>query len=202
MHRLLHIALLVVGALYPLLVFTGLRHFSVRELSVAVLALVAVRVLFAARALGRHLGSVLAMGGCIGVPVAAALLSGEEIALRLVPAAINAALLVLFSLTLRATPMIERFARLYDPDLGPEQQRHCRQFTHLWCLYFGANAAASLALAFGPRSWWTIHTGILSYLVMGALFAAEFLMRRYRFRQFSGLFYDRLLARLMSGGAP
>jgi uncharacterized membrane protein len=43
------------------------------------------------------------------------------------------------------------------------------------------NGTAALGLAlFAPLSTWALYTGVISYLLMGALFASEYAVRRIR----------------------
>src|SRR5258705_12904722 len=108
-------------------------------------------------------------------------------ALLLVPAFINLGLLLAFGRTLRGGPtMIERFARLRDPNLSAARVRHCRTATAVWCGFFAANTAVVAALAWlGEIGIWTFYTGFLSYLLMALLFAAEWLVRSWRFHRLS-----------------
>lgn len=100
-------------------------------------------------------------------------------ALRLVPVFINLGLLYAFGRTLFGGPtIIERFALLQHPSLSAEQVRHCRAATAVWCAFFAANAAICAVLAWSaPLSIWTLYTGVVAYLLMGLLFAVEWLLR-------------------------
>ncbi|MBS4047185.1 MAG: hypothetical protein KG075_12650, partial [Alphaproteobacteria bacterium] len=90
-----------------------------------------------------------------------------------------------FTLSLWRPPsLIERLARLRHGDLPPEGQVYCRRLTIVWATWLFANAviAAALALA-GADDYWALWTGLVSYIVMGALFAGDYLLRQtiYRF---------------------
>lgn len=103
----------------------------------------------------------------------------------LTPVAINAVLFAAFASTLRwGPPMIERFARLQDPELNIAQVRWCRLWTLVWCAYFLWNITALIALiTYAPASWWAIYTSLIAYVLMGVLFAAERFGRWYRFER-------------------
>ena len=62
------------------------------------------------------------------------------------------------------------------PDEGV---RYTRRITQIWCGFFIANGSiiAALALLHADRAW-TWYTGFISYLLMGALFAGEWIYRR------------------------
>lgn len=119
----------------------------------------------------------------LGALSLSALFARYELAL-VTPVAINLALLTAFASSLRrGTPMIERFARLIDDVLSPEQQKWCRLWTRIWCGYFLINATISAALALlAPLFWWSLYTSLLAYIGMGLLFASE---RYGRWRKFN-----------------
>ena len=96
------------------------------------------------------------------------------------PVAVNLLMLAVFggSLFARQT-VIERLARLQHPDLPPEGVRHTRRVTQIWCGFFVFNGATAAALAWLQRyDWWAVYTGIVSYILMGALFAGEWVYRK------------------------
>ena len=102
----------------------------------------------------------------------------------MLPVAINALLLLTFGWTLRrgAMPMVERFARLQLDDPTPAQLAWCRLWTWIWCGFFVWNIVVATVLAVAaPLAWWATYNGLISYVLMGGLFATEFLMRRRRF---------------------
>ncbi|HEY6877774.1 MAG TPA: hypothetical protein VI299_07130, partial [Polyangiales bacterium] len=94
-------------------------------------------------------------------------------------------------------PLVERFARMQNPDLSPAQVAYCRTVTQVWCAFFVLNAAISGSLAaWAPLSWWTLYNGLLAYVLMGVLGAGEYLVRKFRFREYGRGLHDRLIARV------
>ncbi len=116
-----------------------------------------------------------------------------------VPAALSGAFLLAFGATLwRGPPMVERFARLQDPDLTPAEVAWCRLWTWIWCVFFCLNAAIGLSLAaLGALLAWATYNGLVSYVVMGLLFALEYAIRKARFGRYRSHFLDRQLRRAM-----
>ena len=96
------------------------------------------------------------------------------------PVWVNGLLLLLFGLSLtQKQSLIERLARLQHPDLPPEGVRHTRRVTQIWCGFFVFNGATAAALAWLQwHDWWAVYTGIVSYILMGALFAGEWVYRK------------------------
>ena len=123
-------------------------------------------------------------------------------ALLFVPVLVNLGLLLVFGRTLRGGPtLVERLARLREPVLSAAQVRHCRTTTQVWCAFFAANAAVTAVLAWlGELALWTLYTGFVSYLLMALLFAAEWLVRSWRFHHLRAAWADPLLRRFFPDG--
>jgi len=80
--------------------------------------------------------------------------------------------------------------------------RYCRAVTAVWCGFFALNGAVAAALAaLAPRAWWAAYAGGASYLLAGALFAAEYVVRKSRFGRYGHGLLDRLLASLFGNAA-
>lgn len=166
---------------YPLVILFGLR---VAEPRYVALVLAAVLLLRRGRAAARFLASLsridlAVVAGLLSLAVATAL-TNSELLLRLYPAAVNLGMLALFGLSLAFPPsMVERFARLGEPDLPAAAIGYTRRVTQLWCVFFVANGtAAAYTALFSSRDNWALYNGFIAYLLMGALFAGEWLYRR------------------------
>jgi len=188
---------LVVG--YPLLVFAGLQVLQPRWLALALGALLLLR-LYERRAHleAAELRAVLLPFALAGLLLGTAALWNDARLLLFVPGLLSLALLYSFARTLRAGPsMVETFARMQVRDLPREEVLYCRKVTVVWCLFFAANATVALWLALaGSLGAWTFYNGLLAYLLIGTLFALEFLYRTWRFRRYFGTPFDPLLRRV------
>lgn len=171
------LALAAAGMLYPAIVY------ALRE--------VVPPAAFVALALGM-IGLRLAMSGDAetriwrwpllgGAAALAALLPLDPwLAARAYPVVLSLGFAMAFAVTLRHPPsLVERLARLQEPDLPPEGQAYCRTVTVVWAAWLTANAVIAAALAlFGSDEAWALWTGLLAYGVMGVLFAGERVTRR------------------------
>ena len=94
--------------------------------------------------------------------------------------AISLATATIFAASLKYPPtIIERIARLTDPNLPPTGIAYTRQVTIVWVAFLLTNATISLWTAlWGTLDQWALWNGLLSYLAMGTLFAGEYLVRR------------------------
>ncbi len=100
--------------------------------------------------------------------------------LKLYPALVNAAMLLLFGLSLRFPPtVVERMARLQDPDLPPEAIAYTRRVTQVWCGFFILNGGIAVITAlWATERVWALYNGLIAYVMMGTLFAGEWLVRQ------------------------
>ena len=75
--------------------------------------------------------------------------------------------------------IIERLARLQDPNLPEEGVRYTRKVTQLWCGVFMLNIAISTLLIIAEQfAWWAIYTGVIAYVIMGVVMGGEWLFRK------------------------
>lgn len=170
--------------IYPLAVFMALQHFSPRVVGAALLLMLLLRYRREGHSLWQGLagvqrGSLLFLIGMSGLVTA----TDSALLLHLMPMFISLSMLLVFAHSLIHPPsMIERIARQMTPDLPPEGVVYTRQVTRIWCGFFLGNALVALYTVSPPgQAYWLWYNGLLSYLLMGTLFAAEWLYRRWRF---------------------
>ena len=189
--------LAVVG--YPVAVYAGLTWWSTRAVAAIVLAMVVPSTILKVRRASRDT-QIAVLSAPLGVValVLIALATGDARFILVMPVLVNAVLFITFARTLAGdVSMIERYAQLMEPNLSPPERAHCRQVTQVWCGFFILNGAAAGGLAvFAPTAWWALYTGLLSYGLMGALFVAEFIVRKARFRRYGRGLHDRVFARI------
>jgi uncharacterized membrane protein/3-hydroxymyristoyl/3-hydroxydecanoyl-(acyl carrier protein) dehydratase len=186
----------LIAVAYPALIYFGLKALEPRELGVLVLVLLALRVLVSAR------GNFKAYTRAYWLPVSAVAsmatltsISNHPLSLLLTPVAINLGLLGAFAASLfQAESTVERFAKLQAPDLSPAELQYCRRVTAVWCAFFIANGGTALGLAMlGNIELWTLYSGVVSYVLIGMMFAVEYVYRHWRFRRYMGAPGDRVL---------
>ena len=171
---LLRIVFAVLLACWPLLVYVSYPVLGHWPLLIAGALLLAWR-LPQARGLAMLAAAVL-----IGL----GLLGQAELGMRSYPVAVNLVMLLVFAGSLiKGPPLIEQLARLREPDLPPRAIAYTRRVTQAWCGFFLANGSVAAWTAWQASfELWALYNGVIGYLLIGAMFAAEWIIRR-RVRQ-------------------
>ncbi len=188
---------------YPVVVYVGLTEWGPRSVALLLLLCVVpgllIRLATTARA---HLWPVLRVPLTVLATLGLGAVLDDPRMLLAMPVLINCVLFVNFATSLRGeVSIVERFARVQDPDLPPGGPAYCRKVTKVWCGFFVVNGAIAGVLALvGPTSWWALYTGGIAYLLIGLLFTVEFIVRKAIFRRFGSSLPDRILAPILGPG--
>jgi uncharacterized membrane protein len=160
--------------LYPLGIFLARGHLSPRWLGLGLAVLAVARLSTA-----RQKSWLWAGAAALMLAVAAAFLDSAW-PLKAYPVAVNLTMLLLFGASLLHPPtVIERLARLREPELPPSAVAYTRKVTWVWCVFFVLNGLCALALGlWASDAAWAMFTGGVSYILMGLLFAGEWLVRK------------------------
>lgn len=96
------------------------------------------------------------------------------------PVIINGLMLALFGGSLfKGQPVVERLARLQDPNLPPQAVRYTRNVTKLWCGVFLLNILVCVSLIWLEQfELWAIYSGVVSYVMMGVVIGGEWGVRK------------------------
>lgn len=168
--------------LFPLMAIVLLRFWGA-EAAIAVLLVMLLARLLLPLLRGIPLGMSLALLPVL-VGVAAVAVVDEQLSIRLYPVFMNAAMFAAFGATLWSPPsMVERFARIVEPDLPASGVQYTRKVTMVWMGFFVVNGMIAFWTVMQP-GWniWALYNGFLAYLAAGCLFATEYFIRQ-RVRQ-------------------
>ncbi|MBB1633378.1 hypothetical protein [Cupriavidus sp. UME77] len=159
---------------YPVAIYFGLQHWSPRVMALALVALALLRALTSRQAGWR----LLAVAAAVLAAIVAA--SNHALPLKLYPVLVNVAMLGLFGWSLRHPPsLVERLARLREPDLPPSGVAYTRRVTQAWCVFFVCNGTvAALTAVLASDRIWALYNGGIAYGLIGAMFAGEWLVRQ------------------------
>lgn len=100
--------------------------------------------------------------------------------LMLYPVLMNGMCCLRFLFSLKTTPLVEVFARKMGTPITKEVQIYTRQATLAWTLFLGMNTLISFSTVFMGMDVWIFYNGFLSYLLIGAMMAGEFFIRKRR----------------------
>jgi uncharacterized membrane protein len=167
----------VLTVAYPFAVYFLMGRGGVRYAGLALLAILAMRILTPNPRRGQMLG-MLAAGALFAVAI---VVTSNETLARLYPVAVNATLLATFGYSLLHPPaVLERLVRATGVELDDSARLYLRKLTAVWCVFFFLNGAIALATALlGTREVWVIYNGLVSYLIAGSIFLGEKLVRQW-----------------------
>ena len=165
----------ILTLLYPFVVYFGTQYLELWKIAGILIVLLSMRLL-ACIAI-KHWSSPLLLVGILYFSFA--IWSDQLLTLRFYPVIANATVLALFSWSLFSPPsLIERIARIQHPNLPPEGVIYTRRVTQVWCLFFIINGSIALVTALWcDIETWSLYNGLIAYLLMGILFAGEYIIR-------------------------
>jgi uncharacterized membrane protein len=170
------IALALLGIAYPFAVYFSRDIVSPHGFIAAALILLALRLVAAQSEIARFWRVPLLVAGLL-LLIASVL--DSAFAVSAYPALMSLAAASVFGWSLYCPPsLIERIAVLTDGDLSSSGRLYCRKVTVIWFAWLIANAVIAIGLSiWGSLAAWTLWTGLISYLITGALFAGEIAFR-------------------------
>lgn len=186
----------VVVAIYPVIVFLLLVIFKLPT-RIFSLVMIAVAMSFFLAATGKNkttkngktssvfdkrplISSVFLIGAGL-----LCFFTNQSIFFKLYSVAVSVTLLVTFGSTLFFPPnIIFRLATLQDKTIRGSLaeklvEAYCKKVTIVWCAFFIFNGSIAAYTAFFASDLvWSVYNGGISYILMGLLFAGEYLVRR------------------------
>ncbi len=159
---------------YPLLVYYSIGQLSPKFMALLLAGLALARALLVRQPVW------WAAAGAASVLALLAFFGDALLPLKLYPVLVNLLFLAVFGISLWHPPsVIERIARLTEPHFGDAAVAYTRRVTQVWCGFFLLNGGVALVTAlWASTDLWALYNGLLSYLLMGCLFAGEWLVRR------------------------
>lgn len=172
----------VLFLLYPVVIFFAIKKFDVSTASLVVVLLLFCRLFIFrpkadhpfARALEIILWPVLIYN-------LVNLYFHNELALKVYPFLMSFSFFCLFAHSLfLGKPIIEKFARLYSPDLSPEKLKYITRLTLIWTGWLLVNSI----FAFYTMLWtdfeiWVFYNNVVFYVVSGGIFAIDLIYRKF-----------------------
>ncbi|MBT4752356.1 MAG: hypothetical protein HOO07_01735 [Candidatus Marinimicrobia bacterium] len=76
--------------------------------------------------------------------------------------------------------IIERIARISEPDLTDKAIAYTRKVTWVWSLFFLLNGVLAVITAlWASEEIWLLYNGLIAYILIFTLFQGELIVRKY-----------------------
>ncbi|MDV5036563.1 COG4648 family protein [Vibrio diabolicus] len=166
---------------YPFAVYFGIDKFGLNLVGGLLIAALVLRVFVATKTPLKEFKFLALATGAVGIVlITLGMVFKQHGWLQFYPVVVNVCMLCVFGLSLKQPQsIIERLARLQEPNLPASGVAYTRKVTMVWCVFFTLNAAVALYTCFLPVKIWTLYNGLISYLLAGGLFAGEWIVRQF-----------------------
>ena len=176
---LLGIVFTIISIAYPVLIYTGLKYQVLNYLIVFIAFVFFIRFICT-----RKVNGIMATAGRYSLACACLLcvfsLVFKKLELMLFyPVIVNAILFIVFTASiLGKRPIITVLAMLKEKELSPFAISYTRILTIFWAVFFVINGLIALYTAIiNDLKVWTLYNGFISYILIGIIFTAEFILR-------------------------
>jgi uncharacterized membrane protein len=145
--------------------------------------------------------TALLVGILLAALLGAAVWSHQQVLAALPSIVLNLMLASVFGATLRPgdTPLIVRIAEHESGALAPQFARYLRALTQAWAIFFATMAGLSLVLMlYAPFEWWSLFVNVLTWPLVGMMFAAEWIVRRVGFKELPAHTPLHIVARILA----
>ncbi|MGB0683247.1 MAG: hypothetical protein ACPGOV_11085 [Magnetovibrionaceae bacterium] len=168
-----------IGLAYPFAVYFGLTYLSPLVIGGLLVGFLLLRLILKWEREAPRLDLAVLLLTLVVVVVT--MFFDQALAIKIYPVAISLGLACVFGYSVLSPPtVIERFARMVEPDLNGRGVIYTRNVTLVWIAFFLVNACLSAASAvIGDLETWVLYNGFISYVLIGSLFAGEFIVRQF-----------------------
>lgn len=189
MSKVLKVLFTVLFALYPFIIYFGLKQFEFWQLAIVLGGLALVRILWLHNNQDKResrqpfdFNSGAIMSACLLLVFAVlTAFTNHALWLKLYPVVVSLTLFITFAASLKTKKsIVQRFAEIHEKNITVEKQRYMVKLTKVWCVFFVFNMLISLfTLFYASLATWTLYNGLISYLLMGSLFVGELAYRHW-----------------------
>jgi uncharacterized membrane protein len=170
--------LAVMIVLYPFLVYFGLTRFSLAIVVVALAVYAGVRLIMLTLLKTRD-SLPWVLTGLVIIVLLVTWWTGQSRVLLGYPVLVNAVFFCVFAISYLYPPtIVERMARRLDPDFTDAAIPYTRKVTLAWCVFFIVNGAMAGWSMVWPQDYWALYNGLISYGLIGFMFAGEWCVRK------------------------
>lgn len=174
----------ILAVLYPVIAYVGLSFGSPSVVALGLIIILLLRYSFGHSLILNKTYIRLFIASVILV-LGYSLITDSSQGIRFYPVVTSFLFLVIFAISLRSKQtIIERIARIREPDLPASAISYTRKVTICWCGFFFINGSIAFYTAvFSDIATWTLYNGLISYCLMGILAGVEWLVRKkYKYK--------------------
>ncbi|MFM2587768.1 hypothetical protein [Vibrio sp. TBV020] len=181
MRQLLTILSAVVLLAYPFAIYFGIERYGISLVGIILIFALGIRLLSVQRTQLKELKSVAQISAIIGISlVGLSILFKQHGWMTFYPVVVNLCMLIVFASSFKQPQtIIERLARLQEPNLPESGVVYTRKVTAIWCGFFILNGLIALYTCFQSLEIWTLYNGFISYVLAGLLMAVEWVVRQF-----------------------
>lgn len=173
----IRVAFAVLLALYPVVIYFGLRVLPAGFFGLLLALLLALR--FGVLGTAERATAIPVFLLLLGYALLAAF-TGENTLLLLYPALVNFVMALVFAASLyQGTPLLQRLAEARGMQMSAHSGGYLQKLTAIWALFLAGNGCVALWTMTRSFEFWALYNGLLSYLLIAGLLGGEVLFRRY-----------------------
>jgi uncharacterized membrane protein len=171
-----NIALGFVFLLYPFIVFIGLKWFEPSILGLVLVCLALTRYCFSRNKVPIPLMKIVGINAILLLSFSA--FANSAFLLKLYPVVMSFSFFSVFIYSYIKPPSVITLIASKRSKLTENSLVYTRKITLVWCVFFVFNGGIALWTIFQSDEYWAIYNGVISYVLVGILFACEWLVRR------------------------
>jgi uncharacterized membrane protein len=171
-----NIALGIIFLLYPFIVFIGLKWFEPSILALVLVSLTLLRIYFSKNKTTIPLIKIVGINAILLLSFN--VFANSAFLLKLYPVVISFSFFSVFIYSIIKPPAVITMIASARGKMTENAVVYTRKVTLVWCLFFILNGFIAFWTIFQSDEYWTLYNGIISYVLMGILFACEWLVRR------------------------
>ncbi|WP_299081958.1 hypothetical protein [uncultured Paraglaciecola sp.] len=169
----------ILAVLYPVIAYLGLRYGSPNLVAGGLIAILLLRYKFGHSVMIQK-SYIKFFIASIVLVLGYSLITDTTGGIRFYPVATSLLFLGIFAGSLYSKQnVIERIARIREPELPPSAISYTRKVTMIWCGFFIINGAIAFYTAvYSDIVSWTLYNGFISYCIMAVIGGVEWLARK------------------------
>jgi uncharacterized membrane protein len=174
----------VLAILYPIIAYVGLSFGSPSLVALGLIVILLLRFKFG-HSLVLDKTYIRLFIATVILVLGYSLITDSSQGIRFYPVVTSLLFFSIFALSLWSKQsIVERIARIREPDLPASAISYTRKVTVCWCGFFLVNGGIAFYTAvYSDIATWTLYNGLISYCLMAVVAGVEWLVRKkYKYK--------------------